>query len=211
MRAPEQSDNDLVLSTRRQVEFLQARLSLALAIAGWLPPYTGGSLRMLLLRAGGVRIGTGTGIGGRIWVAGGSRPASRLEIGNDCFLNDGCRFDVSAPVTIGDRVFFGHDAAVLTATHEMGDHDRRAGRTVSAPVTIESGAWVGARATILGGLRIGHGSVVAAGAVVTRSVPPNTLVGGVPAVVIREFDDVSDPDAPHRPEDRPVVRRSSLR
>jgi maltose O-acetyltransferase len=213
MRSPEQfpSNNDLVLSTRRQVEFLQARLSVALALAGWIPPYAGGSIRLLLLRAGGVRIGTGTGIGGRIWIAGGSRCATRFEIGNDCFLNDGCRFDVSAEVKIGDRVFFGHDAAVLTATHEMGDRHRRAGRTISAPVTIESGAWVGARATILGGTRIGHGSVVAAGAVVIRSVPPNTLVGGVPAVVIREFDDVSDADASRRPADLPAVRHSSLR
>ncbi len=170
------------------MENLQPRLSLALALAGLIPPYTGDSLRLMLLRAGGVRIGNGTGIGGRVWIAGGSRSASRIEIGADCFLNDGCRFDVSAPVTISDRVYFGHDAAVLTASHILGDRWRRAGRTVSEPVTIGAGSWIGARATILGGLTIGESSVVAAGAVVIRSVPPNTLVGGVPAKVIRELD-----------------------
>jgi maltose O-acetyltransferase len=212
MRSPAQlqSNSDLVRSTKRQVENLQPRLSLALVLAGWLPPYTGDSIRLLLLRAGGVRIGTGTGIGGRIWVAGGARPATRIEIGEDCFLNDGCRFDVSASVAIGDRVFFGHDVAVLTATHAMGDHRQRAGHTIAAPVTIESGAWVGARATILGGIRIGAGSVVAAGAVVTRSVPSNTLVGGVPATVIRVFADVTE-EASDRPADRSVEQRSSLR
>ncbi len=65
---------------------------------------------------------------------------------------------------------------------------RRAGRSIAAPVVIEPGSWIGARATILGGVTIGEGAVVAAGAVVTRSVPPDTLVGGVPATVIRELD-----------------------
>lgn len=167
---------------------LQPRLSLALALARLIPPYTCDSLRLMVLRAGGISIGVGTGIGGRLWVAGGSRSAHRIEIGADCFLNDGCRFDVSAPVTIGDRVYFGHDAAVLTASHILGDRWKRAGRTVSEPVMIGSGSWIGARATILGGVTIGEGTVVAAGAVVIRSVPPNTLVGGVPAKVIRELE-----------------------
>jgi len=179
---------ELARSTRRQFELLQPRLAVASAVAGLLPPYTGGALRVALLRAAGVRIGPGTGIAGRLWVAGGARPAGRLQIGDDCFVNDGCRFDVSAMVTIGDRVFFGHDAAVLTSTHEIGDASRRAGRTMAAPVTIGSGSWVGARATILGGVTIGEGAVVAAGAVVIRSVPPDTLVGGVPAVPIRSLD-----------------------
>lgn len=157
-------------------------------MAGALPPYTANRLRVLLLRSGGVRIGNGTGIGGKLRIAGGRRPAARLVIGANCFVNDGCRFDVSAPVHIGDDVFVGHDVAILTASHEMGGRNRRAGAVVAEPVTIEPGAWVGARSTILGGVRIGEGAVVAAGAVVTRSVPPGTMVGGVPAVVIRELD-----------------------
>ena len=164
---------------------LAPRLSLALAINGALPPYSlDNALRMRLLRLGGLRIGDGTGIGGRLWVAGGGRPASRLVIGRHCYVNDGCRFDVGALVTIGDDVHLGHEVAVLTATHDQGGEDRHAGPVRSYPVAIEDGAWVGARATILGGVTIGAGSIVAAGAVVTRSVPPSTVVGGVPAKAI---------------------------
>jgi maltose O-acetyltransferase len=122
-----------------------------------------------------------------MWVAGGPRPGTRMFIGADCFLNDGCRFDVSARVVIGDNVYLGHEVAALTATHEMGTGWRRASHMKAAPITIEDGAWLGARAIVLGGVTIGAGAVVAAGAVVTRSVAPNTLVGGVPAVVIREL------------------------
>jgi len=166
----------------------QPRLSLALALAGMIPPFTAASVRNALLRAGGITLGHHTGIGGRLWVAGGSMPASRLAVGDRCFINDGCRFDVSAPVTIGDDVYLGHEVAVLTTSHEMGPSWRRAGDTTAAPITIGPGAWVGARATILGGVTVGEGSIVAAGAVVTRSVEPNTLVGGVPAQLIRLLD-----------------------
>jgi maltose O-acetyltransferase len=172
----------------KQLWSLQPRLSLALALSGFLPPYTFNSLRLLVLRAGGVTIGERTGIGGRLWIAGGARPASRIEIGAACFVNDGCRFDVSAPVTIGDDVYLGHEVALLTSSHALGASSRRAGASTAEPITIGSGSWIGARATILGGVTVGEGSVVAAGAVVTRAVASNTLVGGVPAVVIRELD-----------------------
>lgn len=175
-------------SARAQVAWFQPGLTVALTLAGVLPPYTSGWLRIRLLRAGGLTIGEHTGIGGRLWVAGGPRPGSRLQIGARCFLNDACRFDVSAPVVIGDNVYLGHEVAVLTASHKMGDRWQRAGSTVAEPISIQRGAWLGARAIILGGVTIGEGAVVAAGAVVTRSVPPNTLVGGVPAVPIRELD-----------------------
>jgi maltose O-acetyltransferase len=157
-------------------------------LAGLLPPYHGTWLRLWLLRAAGLRIGSDSGIGGRLWVAGGPHPASRLEIGARCFLNDGCRFDVSAPVVMGDNVYLGHDVAMLTASHRLGGRSHRAGLSFAEPITIGSGSWVGARAVVLGGVTIGEGAVVAAGAVVTRSVPPNTLVGGVPAVLIRELE-----------------------
>jgi maltose O-acetyltransferase len=179
----------LVQAARGHFAAFDPRLTTALAVAGALPPYTATALRLMVLRTGGVRIGERTGIGGRLWISGGLRAASRIEIGADCFLNDGCRFDVSAPVTIGDHVYLGHDVAVLTASHELGDSSHRAGTQFAEPITIGRGSWVGARSTVLAGVVVGQGSIVAAGAVVTRSVPPNTLVGGVPAKVIRELDD----------------------
>ena len=183
-----QNMRGLTYIASRELASLQPRLWLALAFAGALPPYTSSATRRLLLRAGGLSIGEGTGIGGRLWVAGGARPASRLQIGCECFINDGCRFDVSAQVTVGDRAFLGHEVAVITASHLPGTRLQRAGANVAEPVVIEAGSWIGARATILGGVTIGEGAVVAAGAVVTRSVAPNTMVGGVPATLIRELD-----------------------
>ena len=167
---------------------LQPKLSVALAVSGAIPPYTADAVRMRLLRWGGLRIGPRTSVGGRIWVAGGPAPASRLEIGADCFVNDGARFDVTAPIVVEDDVYLGHEVAVLTSTHEVGPSVARAGRTLAEDVTIGRGAWIGARATILGGVSVGPGAIVAAGAVVNRPVAANTLVGGVPATLLRELE-----------------------
>ena len=125
-------------SARAQVAGWQPGLTVALTLAGLLPPYTSRWLRIRLLRAGGLTIGEHTGIGGRLWVAGGPQPGSRLQIGARCFLNDACRFDVSAPVVIGDNVYLGHDVAVLTASHKMGDRWQRAGSIVAEPISIRA-------------------------------------------------------------------------
>jgi maltose O-acetyltransferase len=172
---------------RRQFGGVQCRLLFGLTVLRFLPTYAFGGVRLRVLRLTGIRAGDGTGIGGRLWVAGGAEAATRLTLGARCFVNDGCRFDTYAPITIGDDVHLGHDVAVLTATHDLGGPDLRAGRTRGRPITIERGAWIGARSTILAGVTIGAGSVVAAGAVVDRSVAPCTLVGGVPARPIREL------------------------
>lgn len=171
-----------------QLHSWQPRLWLAVGIANHLPVYAFGRVRLALWRAGGVAVGAGTSLGGRMRIAGGSRPAGRLHIGIDCFVNDGARFDVSAEIRLEDGVYFGHDVAVLTATHAIGGSERRAGRGSAEPVTVGAGAWIGARATILAGVTIGPGAVVAAGAVVTKSVAPSTMVGGVPAKHIRPLD-----------------------
>ncbi len=163
------------------------RLRVFLTISNLLPTYALGALRLRLLRLAGIRIGEGSGVGGVLRVAGDTHPARHLTIGERCFVNDGCRFDATAPIDVGDGVYFGHDVAVLTATHELGGPEQRAGHLRGRAITIEDGAWIGARVTILPGVTVGAGSVVAAGAVVARSVPPQTLVGGVPAVPIRRL------------------------
>ena len=81
----------------------------------------------------------------------------------------------------------GHGVLILTSSHEFGDQWRRGGEHITAPVTIERGAWIGARGVLLPGVTIGHGAVVGAGAVVTTDVPPNTLVAGVPARTVRSL------------------------
>ncbi len=116
----------------------------------------------------------------------------RISIGRDCFVNYGVFIDNAAPVRIGDRVSFGQGVRLVTGTHELGTTDRRAGPYTSEPVVIEDGAWIGAYATVLPGVTVGRGSLVAAGALVTRDVPPDTLVAGVPAAAVRALPPLTD-------------------
>jgi len=116
-----------------------------------------------------------------------SRPAN-LKVGERCLINRGCYLDLHALITLGDDVVVGHGTAVITSRHRLGPEERRAGSVEGVPVTIGSGAWVGANVTILPGVTVGRGAVVAAGAVVIRDVPANSLVAGVPARVVRKLD-----------------------
>jgi maltose O-acetyltransferase len=163
------------------------RLWLVLTFIGWLPPYTFSRLRMRLLRLIGVPMGAETIVCGRISIAGARHAQRSLHVGSECMINEGCRFETGATITIGDRVYFGHDVVVLTTTHEIGPHEQRCHGRTYAPVRIGDGVWIGTRALLLPGVEIGAGAVVAAGAVVTESVPPDTVVGGVPARILREL------------------------
>jgi acetyltransferase-like isoleucine patch superfamily enzyme len=164
------------------------RLGIVLALIRLLPPFVGSRVRVSLLRFAGCRIGARTLIAGRVTVIGGPHPAANLVVGADCWFNDGCTFDTTDRLVIGDRVSIGQDVLVLTSTHEMGYHAGRAGASTTAPVFIGSGAWLCARAIILPGVSIGDGAVVAAGAVVNKAVPADQLVAGVPARPVRELE-----------------------
>lgn len=90
-----------------------------------------------------------------------------------------------APITIEDNVFFGHRVMLLTPHHDYNLLGLERQQTIAAkPITIRKNVWIASGAIILGGVTIGEGAVVAAGAVVTRDIPPYTIVGGVPAKVI---------------------------
>jgi maltose O-acetyltransferase len=168
---------------------LNPRLHLAQAIGVLLPDEVGGRLRTALLRRAGLSIGSGTIFNGQPSFSGGKDVQRLLIIGRGCWFNIGCRFDVHAPIVIGDGVQLGQEVLLLTHTHSLGSKERRAGEVTGLPVSIGSGAWLGARAMILPGISIGEGAVVAAGAVVTRDVAAHTMVGGVPAKLIRELPD----------------------
>ena len=107
------------------------------------------------------------------------------RIGKRVFINSGCKFQDQGGITIGDDVLIGHNGVIATLNHAM-DPDRRADM-IPAPVKIGDKVWIGANVTILQGVTIGEGAVIAAGAVVTKDVAPRTIVGGIPAKVIKEI------------------------
>jgi maltose O-acetyltransferase len=173
---------------REEVANFDVRFVIGRFLIALIPPLVGNRLRTKILRLAGVSIGPGTTIGGTFSVHGGGRPASRIQIGANCWINDSCVLDASAAITIGNNVAFGQGVMILTNTHELGPSEYRAGPLVGLPVIVGDGVWVGARTTVLPGVTIGPGAIVAAGAVVNRSVAANTMVAGVPARLVRALD-----------------------
>jgi acetyltransferase-like isoleucine patch superfamily enzyme len=110
-----------------------------------------------------------------------------IRVGRRVFINQNCTFYDLAPISIGDDVMIGPNVSLITSGHPVAPSQRRA-FLVGRPIDIEPNVWIAAGATIVGGVAVGANSVVAAGSVVTRDVPPNTLVGGNPASVIRSIE-----------------------
>lgn len=109
-------------------------------------------------------------------------PKARIRIGRSTFLNRRTEIMAAESVTVGDNCAISWDVVISDTDY----HHLMPGRPRSAPVVIGNGVWIGSRATILKGVTIGHGAVVAAGSVVTKDVPSRALVAGVPARVIRD-------------------------
>lgn len=108
-----------------------------------------------------------------------------IHIGKNVFINMGCKFQDQGGIYIGDGALIGHNVVLATLNHAMSPEDRAS--MIPAPIRIGKRVWIGANATVLPGVTIGDGSIVAAGAVVTKDVPENTVVAGVPAVPIRHL------------------------
>ena len=106
-----------------------------------------------------------------------------LKLGRGVFINIGCRFQDTGGITIGDGTLIGHGSTLTTLNHAM-DPSKRADMS-PAPVVVGTNVWLGASVTVLPGVTIGDGAVVAAGAVVSKDVPAHSVVGGVPAKLIR--------------------------
>ena len=177
---------DLVRVAREELGFDLRRLA-AGVVSGSLPQNHLSRLRTVLLRALGFRIGATSLIAGAVRVTGSGPVRELLSVGRGCYLTGPLHVDLSAPVHIGDCVYMGYEIALLTVDHALGESRQRCGPRVYRPIWIEDGVWIGSRATILPGVTLGRGSVVAAGAVVTRDVPANVMVGGVPARFVRDL------------------------
>lgn len=118
-----------------------------------------------------------------------------IFVGRNCFMNYGCTLLDVAPIMLEDGVMLGANVTLATPLHPYLADERRIQAypdgvhdlEYAKPITIKRNAWISSGAIVSGGVTIGENAIVAAGAVVTRDVPPNTIVGGVPAKVIREM------------------------
>lgn len=115
----------------------------------------------------------------------------KLSIGEKSNIGDYTIFDVSNDIKIGHEVAIGPNCTIYTHDHLYKDKNLPAwkGGIISEPVIIEDGAWVGSGVTILPGVTVGRRSVIAAGSVVTKDVRPETIVGGIPAKIIKKIND----------------------
>ena len=108
-----------------------------------------------------------------------------IRVGKNVFINTGCRFQDQGGIVIGDNALIGHNVVLATLNHEEDPARRHIMRP--APIVIGQSVWIGANATVVPGVTIGDGAIVAAGAVVTKNVPPRTVVGGVPARIMKKI------------------------
>ncbi len=108
-----------------------------------------------------------------------------ITVGKNVFINMGCKFQDQGGIFIGDGTLIGHNVVLATLNHTIAPKER--GSMIPKPIRIGKSVWIGSNATILPGVTIGDGAIVAAGAVVTKDVPENTIVGGVPAKIIRRI------------------------
>lgn len=109
-----------------------------------------------------------------------------IHFGQNVFINSGCRFQDQGGIYIGDNALIGHNAVLATLNHS--ENPAKRGNLIPSPIRIGKNVWLGANVTVLPGVTIGDGAIIAAGAVVSRDVPANTIVGGVPARKLRDVN-----------------------
>jgi len=182
----------LLRAAKEDVESIASRHAFA-HLAETLPSSAFSRTRTAMLRAAGVKIGAQSLIQGKMRVTGHGNPCQLLSIGERTLVTGGLHVDLGAPIRIGNMVRIGHDVSLLTINHAVGPFYLRAGTSFCGEIVIEDGCWLASRCTVLPGVTIGTGAIVAAGSVVSRNVPSHTLVAGVPARVVRELTEEGEP------------------
>ena len=109
-----------------------------------------------------------------------------IHVGDRVFINSGCRFQDQGGIYLGNDVLVGHNVVMATLNHGFMPENRA--DLLPAPIHVEDKVWIGSNSTILAGVTIGYGAIVAAGAVVTKDVPAMSVVGGVPARFIKTIE-----------------------
>ncbi len=159
----------------RRLNAILLELDIAiLRFVGYIPSHL---VRRLFYLLAGVKIGKGGAI--HMWAS--FYDPSNIVIGDDTIIGERAVLDGRDKLTIGSHVDIASEVMIYNGQHDINDESFKA---VFEPVVIEDYVFIGPRAIILPGVEIGEGAVVGAGAVVTKSVEPFTVVGGVPAKVI---------------------------
>jgi maltose O-acetyltransferase len=168
----------------------ETRSGLANLLGSFLPTFTSGAVRSRIFRMLGFDVHPGAFIEAPIKLISGRRHSKdRLHIGARTRFGVGIVMNVDDHITIKEGATIGPYCLLYTTSHPFGPADFRCGEELTyAPIVIEEGAWIALKCTILPGVTIGRGAVVATGSVVAKDVAPNTLVGGVPARFIKDLD-----------------------
>ena len=166
---------------------LHLRLRGANLVCGSLPYFFSGVIRGRIYCLIGFHIGHASYIMGNLELIGTNPEFYRnLELGERVCIGTHVTINIDAKVTIEDNVTIGPYVRIYTSTHDIGPGSQRClPEVIRRPVVIERGSWIAMGAMILPGVHIGHGSVISAGAVVTKNVPPNSYVSGVPATIVQ--------------------------
>lgn len=142
------------------------------------------NLKSILLRLRGYKIGENVKI-----VSSVKFRIKHLTIGDNSFVgHDTLIAGGDSTISIGKNVDIGPRCVIVSGTHDIGTAIRRAGGGKSLNIRIGNGTWIGASSTILGGVSVGNGCIVAAGSIVIRDIPSNVMVAGVPAKFVRNLD-----------------------
>jgi putative colanic acid biosynthesis acetyltransferase WcaF len=144
--------------------------------SGWFPLM---APKRWILRLFGARIGRGLVVKPRVWI----KYPWRLVVGDHCWIGQGAWIDNLADVKLGSHVCVSQQVYVCTGSH---DYRRRTFDLITRPVEVGDGAWLGARALVLGGVTVGSNAVVAAGSLVTKDVPVAAIVAGQPARTVAQ-------------------------